>query len=343
MKPVLRVLEPGAHSSVQDAGRFGLQALGVPVSGVLDAEAMRLANALVGNPPGTAVLEILHEGPALEVRAASARVALAGTAGGMEIEGLGTALAGRSVRLERGQVLRVGRLADSACCCLAVAGGFDLEPCLGSLSTYPRAALGGLHGRGLRRGDRLPLRLAEAPEGGELRLPAMAWGPPQAPVRVVLGPQQDRFTRRALRHLRESRFSVSAEADRMGMRLDGPRLAHRGAYDLVSDGIATGAIQVPGSGQPIVLLADHQTTGGYPKIATVISADLPALGRCRPGDALRFRVVGVAEATRIRRAREARLRGIEHGLRPAPAALTGLDPEALRAENLISGVVGAPQ
>lgn len=355
MNAALRVLEAGAHTTLQDLGRFGLQAQGVPVAGALDTVSLRLGNLLVGNPPATGALEILHAGPTLEVCAESIRVALTGTAGMVEIRGETrcTALPWRSFCLRRGQVFRIGRLPDTTCCYLAVAGGFRATPVLGSVSTYARAGLGGFHGRTLRRGDRLPLALGAAPDRGELRLrhPPVPGHPPGGSVRgaateyghvvlrIVWGPQRDRFTRSALRRLREEPFTVSTESDRMGMRLEGARLSHRGGYNILSDGIATGAIQVPGSGQPILLLAEHQTTGGYPKIATVISADLPAAGRARPGDRLRFVPVTVDQAEAIRREQERWLRNLADTLVPAPAQITGIDPYALERENLISGVV----
>jgi allophanate hydrolase subunit 2 len=157
-------------------------------------------------------------------------------------------------------------------------------------------------------------------------------------IRAVPGPQEHRFTPEAVAHFAESDWRVGARGDRMGIRLEGPRLAHQGGHDIVSDGTVTGSIQVPGNGQPIVLLADRQTTGGYPKIATVISADLPALGRARPGDAVRFELIGAAEAASARAEYRARLAAITASLRPAGGE--GLDLERLYSENLISGVFG---
>ncbi len=173
----------------------------------------------------------------------------------------------------------------------------------------------------------------------EQRLPRPP-APDNQPIRIVLGPQQEYFTDDASAALLDAEFRVSASADRMGMRLDGPRLRHRQGWDIVSDAIATGAIQVPGSGQPVLLLADHQTTGGYPKIATVISADLPRVGRRRPGDALRFAAVAVEEAEQLARDAEQQLAAMIASLEPAPAE-TGIDLATLYAGNLISGIVSA--
>lgn len=343
MTPGLRVIEPGMHTTLQDLGRFGMQALGVPVSGALDPLSLRAANALAGNSGDAGALEVLFNGPALEVCADSVRLALAGTGGVIELLGEGGASvpAWRSVSFRRGTRFRLGRVRDSACCYLAVAGGFQVEPCLGSVSTYARAGFGGFCGRALRTGDHLPMTLDQAPDREELCLHNPPDWPRPATLRVVLGPQEEYFTPQAVRALEEETFTVSVNADRMGMRLDGVRLAHRDGYNIVSDGIATGAIQVPGSGQPILLLNDHQTTGGYPKIATVISADLPQAGRLCPGDDLRFRKVTVEEAETACREQERTMDAMLAALEPVAGGALNL--AALHGENLISGIVSGDE
>jgi allophanate hydrolase len=340
MKAWLRVRSPGFHTTVQDLGRPGWQAIGVPVSGALDTVSLRLANGLVGNPPGAPALEILFSGPELEVAADTVRVALAGAGARLVTSAVPSpsAPAGHSVTLLRGDVLKVIVGDQSACCYLAVEGGLAVPPVLGSASTYVRAGIGGLAGRALLCGDFLPLTIARATERPELRLPSSLPPTRDQPIRVVLGPQQEYFAEATIAVLLGSDFRVSQSADRMGMRLDGPLLQHRGGWDIVSDAIATGAIQVPGSGQPIVLLADHQTTGGYPKIATVISADLPVIGRRRPGDLIRFAVVTVEEAETLCRAEERRLTELVAALQPVPSR-NGVDLASLYDGNLISGVV----
>jgi len=336
----LRVVTPGLHTTVQDRGRFGFQAFGVPVSGALDSESLEIANRLAGNSGDLAALEILHLGPTLEVAADSLRVAVAG--GSAEIELLGdrptTLGSWRSALLRRGEAFRVHRLGASVCCYLAVEGGFALKPVLGSASTYVRGGLGGFGGRALAAGDVLPLAREIAAERTELSLPAPLELGGERPIRIVLGPQQDHFSEAAIRTLLTAEFTISKNADRMGLRLEGPRLEHRGGWDIVSDGIATGAIQVPGSGQAILLLADHQTTGGYPKIATVISADLPVVGRRRPGDRIRFAAVEVAQAERVRREARAALDAAIASMAP-PRPAGGIDLQRLAEANLISGVV----
>ena len=338
MSAGLKVLTPGLHTTVQDLGRPGYQAIGVPVSGALDGFSLRLANALVGNSPRTPALEVLMSGPTFEVAADTVRVALAGVGANLAIGAEKARIgAGQSVTLPRGAVIEV-LAGQSASGYLAVEGGIAVPRVLGSTSTYVRAAIGGLDGRALRRGDFVPLAIARASKRAELRLPLPLTPTGDQPIRVVLGPQQEYFTEEAVAAFLLAEFRISQSADRMGMRLDGPFLQHRGGWDIVSDAITTGAIQVPGSGQPILLLADHQTTGGYPKIATVISADLPVVGRRRPGDRLRFAAVTVEVAEELCRAAECHLAELTAKLEPIPDH-PAIDLGSLYDGNLISGVV----
>jgi biotin-dependent carboxylase-like uncharacterized protein len=326
---------PGLASSIQDLGRTGLQRYGVPVSGALDPLAARLANALVGNEPGEAVLEVLTLGPSFTVEAESVRLALTGSTIGLRLDGT-TIAAGRSVTASRGAKLAVPGFTDSACCYLAIAGGFDLEPVMGSCATYARGGFGGWGGRLLAAGDALPLRLATTSPGGERRAGSIDYG--TGPIRIVLGPQADWFEPDARETFFTEPYAITAEADRMGMRLEGPVLRHACGFNIVSDGIVTGAIQVPGNGQPIVLLADHQTIGGYPKLGTVASVDLPRLSRHRPGQQLRFMPIEAAAAETLRRAQETAFRRLLAEIAPLGAVP---QTEDLLAANLISGVVSA--
>lgn len=305
----LEVVAPGLHTTVQDLGRTGFQDVGVPTSGPLDRVGLRLANALVGNTPGTPVFEMLLQGPTLRVAADSVRVALAGSNASIEIRSAAPRriAAGESVRLERGDVFRIGALGESICAYLAIEGGIAIPPVLGSTSTYVRGGIGGLHGRRFQARDTVPLRLDRVEPRAERTLAGPFDLALDQPIRVILGPQADYFTGETIAAFLSSQYTVSPQADRMGYRLEGPALAHVKGYDIVSDGIVTGAIQVPGSGKPIVLLVDNQTTGGYPKIATVISADIPVVARRKPGRPVRFVAVDVEEAKRMRKAQEAAL------------------------------------
>lgn len=336
----LGIIHPGLHTTVQDLGRFGFQDQGVPPAGALDPIGLRLANALAGNAAGEGGLEISYMGPVIRVTAPSVRIGVAGEVKLVVAEnGTPRPLASnRSHRLKRGDVLTVGAVSGSSTAYLAAEGGFALAPVMGSLSTYARAGLGPLGGKPLAAGCVLPLRQDECGRRDETALARpMDYG--SGPIRVVLGPQAEAFTDEAVATLLNSEYRVTREADRMGLRLDGPRLAHRGAADIASDGLVGGCIQVPGSGAPIILLADRQTVGGYAKIATVISADLPRLGRAVPGAVLTFAAVTVAEAEAARRALEqALLRTIGAMTTLSPS---GIDIEALYGADLVSGIVDA--
>ena len=331
----LRVDRPGLSTSVQDLGRPGQQRYGVPVSGALDPLALRLANALVGNPPGMAALEILALGPTLTVEADAIRVALVGSDVGLRIDGQDIP-AGRSVTVLRGTKISIGGFTDAASCILAIEGGFDLAPVMGSRSTYARGGFGGFEGRALRVGDLLPLVLANATMAPERKAPPIDYG--SGPIRVVLGPQDSWFEPGSIERFFAEPYTITVEADRMGMRLDGAKLDHAKGFNIVSDGIAPGHIQVPGTGQPIVLLADRQTVGGYPKIGAVIGADLPRLGRMRPGDTIRFASIEVADAEAARRAQAAAFAKLVQAIGPVIVVPT---TEQLLQANLIDGVVSA--
>ena len=344
MTAFLKIQEPGIHSTIQDLGRFGYQDLGVPVSGALDATSFRLANALAGNDEKMAAIEILLQGPTIEVCAETVSIALAGTSTPIEVLGETPRLVPpwQSLMLHQGEVFRIGPVRESVGCYLAIEGGFDLEPILGSLSTYVRAGLGGFNGGRLAQGDELPLRQDSVPERTEVRLAKWPDLAPRERLRVVLGPQLGDFKEDSVETFLNAAYRVSPQADRMGFRLDGPPLSHARDFNIVSDGIATGAIQVPGSGQPIVLLADRQTTGGYPKIATIISADLPAAGRLKPGDPVRFIAVEVKQAEAIRRKDEEEIMAMIAGIVPARES-GNLDLGSLYGSNLVSGVVSSDE
>jgi biotin-dependent carboxylase-like uncharacterized protein len=245
----------------------------------------------------------------------------------------------RTVRAFRGEVVRVGSLSGGALLYVGVEGGFDIPPVLGSVSTYIRGGFGGWQGRALAAGDRLPLRRARASERGERRLDGVDLGPASR-VRAVLGPQCDHFCEREIAAFFASEYVVGAGSDRMGMRLAGRRIVHARGYDIASDAIAPGSIQVPGNGEPIVLLADRQTTGGYPKIATVISADLPGLGRVPVGNKIAFEAVTVEAAQALRRDFVSELDSLHERIVPLAVSEADDGPRLLDC-NLISGVVDA--
>ena len=339
MSTGLEVITPGLMTSVQDRGRFGFQALGISVSGALDPDGFDLANALAGNEAGTGALEIRMLGPTLEVTAESVTVALAGTGAGIEVMSPEREMisACRSVTFRKGQVFRIGAIGDSAVCYLAVHGGFDLPDVYGSQSTCMSAGFGGFHGRILEKGDCLPLRKAAA-ESVSQRILRRPPEPDSSPViRVIAGPQDDYFSAASIETFFGTGYTVSQAVNRMGMRLEGAAVAHEKGFNIASDGIVRGAIQVPGNGLPIILMADCQTTGGYPKIATVISTDMPKLGRMMPGADIRFEAVSVEEAEAVARDHHERKAALVDSIETFSGSVQQLE-HLLMTQNLISGV-----
>jgi biotin-dependent carboxylase-like uncharacterized protein len=309
----LLALAPTPFVTLQDAGRLGWKRFGVSGAGAMDIEALAAANVLVGNPPDAPALEFAHAAGTWRVHATTCRIAVTG--GAFRISVGGRPLPPwHSVTVRNGDVLEIGGAADAVWGYLAIAGGIDLPGQLGSLSTHVRSGIGGLGGRTLRAGDVVPLAADRAPRGHEVALAAAAEA---GPIRVVLGPQDDFFRPEAIEALLEEEFTVSFQFDRLGYRLIGPTLEHAKGFNIISDGVVPGCIQVPGDGQPIVLMRDCQSPGGYPKIATVITADLGRLAQSRPGRPVRFREVAIAEAQLLRRRLVARMADLPDRLLPA--------------------------
>jgi biotin-dependent carboxylase-like uncharacterized protein len=302
-------VEPGPQTTVQDLGRFGHLRSGVPPSGPVDRPSFIVANRLVGNDDGAAGLESTLVGPRFEVDGACA-IAVTGAEMRVEVNG-GEAPAWTTLLLRAGDVVRVGPAGAGVRGYIAFSGGIDVPPALGSRATYLRGRLGGLEGRALRRDDVLRLHPAPARPVRRLSAPAAsrAAGEPR-PIRVVLGPQADRFTDEGIAAFLAGVYEMLPQSDRMGARLRGPRIVHARGHDIISDGIALGSVQVPGDGQPIVLLVDRQSTGGYTKLATVCSFDIARIGQTRPGERLRFQAVPVPEAHRLLRESADALAGV---------------------------------
>jgi antagonist of KipI len=303
----LEIVRAGLFTTVQDLGRPGHGALGIPASGAMDGPALRVANRLVGNPEHAAALEFTLAGP--EIRFARDHwAAIVGSRFEAALDERSVPHA-ESFPVGRGQTLKIGRTLEGARGYLAVSGGIDVPPLLGSRSTFAAGGFGGLEGRPLRSGDRLPTgAVASEPRRRRLArevLPAYVEG---AVLRAIPGPQGEAFTPRGLEAFFGSGFRVSPRSDRMGLRLEGPTVEQARGADLLPEGTAPGAVQVPADGRPIVLGVDRPTTGGYVKIATVISADLPRLGQAKPGDRLHFLPVSVDEARALYRTLEERVR-----------------------------------
>jgi biotin-dependent carboxylase-like uncharacterized protein len=296
---VIEILEPGPLTTVQDLGRRGQLRYGIPPSGPMDAFAFVLANRLAGNPDAAAALECTLSGPRFRVDAPCA-IAVTGAAMPVTVNGE-VAASWSTLRLAAGDVVRIGTARSGLRGYVAFCGGLAVPLRLGSRSTYLRGRLGGLEGRALRKDDRLATLPAAAPRVRILARDACPVYPAETRVRVVLGPQADRFTCAGIATFLGSSYALQPQSDRMGARFQGSRIEHVRGHDIVSDGIAAGSVQVPGDGQPIVLMADRQSTGGYTKLATVCSFDLGRIAQLRPGQKLGFEAVDIAAAHALSR------------------------------------------
>jgi biotin-dependent carboxylase-like uncharacterized protein len=331
MKAALHVLKAGPGCTLQDAGRFGWLRYGVTPAGPMDWIGHGTANLLAGNPAGEGALEIGPGG--IVLTAETAPVGLGIAADGFAADVDGRPLPGRAaLRLAPGERLTIRPGAFGVWAYLAVAGGFAIPPVMGSLSTHLRSGIGPLDGRAVATDQRLPCHAAT--HARSLALPGATPWP--TVLRFIPGPQREAFTGAGFATFCEATFRVGARSDRMGYRLEGPAVAHASGHDIVSDGIVFGAIQVPGDGQPIVLMADRQPTGGYPKIGTVIRADLPALAQARAGTGLRFRAVTVDAAVAALAAATAALGDLP---RQAGPMTHGPDRDRLASGDHASGFV----
>lgn len=308
----IAVLKPGLLSTFQDLGRTGYQHLGVPVSGAMDSLAHRLANLLAGNDEACATLEVTVAGPLLRFDQ-PACFALTGADLGVSLNGEPAPM-NRPLIARAGDLLAWGARAQGARSYLAVHGGYVLDTVMGSDSTYVRSGFGGLHGRAMVKGDCIALhrplpdrdleKLAQALWRQRIYVPAGLSGAPRRAVRVMPGAQWRDFTPASRDALLGHAWRIGAQSDRMGYRLEGPALALSAPRQLLSEAIAFGTVQVPAGGAPIVLMADRQTTGGYPKIAQVATVDLPRLAQRAPGDTVSFELIDLPQAQELDAQRE---------------------------------------
>ena len=320
----LRIIRPGLLSTVQDRGRHGLQHLGVVACGPMDPVALELGNALVGNMNGEAAIEMTVLGPEIAFEA-DALVSLCGALFEAKVGGVPFP-ANRPVLLKKNAVLSTGRALLGSRAYLAVAGGIVTAPVLGSRSTYLPAKFGGLEGRLLRAGDSLPLsedvaslslrryeNLGNKKDMAELR--TVSWSAPALTlperepivIHAMEGRHHAHFDGAAQRAFFEASWKVSPDSNRMGYRLAGPLLARAEAFEILSEPACLGTVQVPANGLPIALMADHQTTGGYPKIAEIAAADVPRLAQLAPGGTVRFARCTLEQARDLRRVLRRRL------------------------------------
>jgi biotin-dependent carboxylase-like uncharacterized protein len=324
----------GPASSVQDGGRHGAQRYGLPPSGAMDRLGLAAANCLAGNAPLAAAIEVGPFAAAFTARDGAVRVALAGARRSVDVAGR-PVLSDTSTVIGDGETLSLGFARGATFSYLAIEGGIAGETSFGSLSVNARAGLGSPYPRPLQAGDELPASAASDRPEQHIELPP----PDNGPIRVVMGPQDDEFPDEARALFLDSEWKISPTSDRMGFRLDGPTITHLYGHNIVSDGTVNGSIQVPGSGIPIVLMPDRGTTGGYPKIATVISADFGRFVQIPAAHGFRFRAVSITEAQEAGR----KFADLLHGL---PALLrtvenTALNIEALRDANVAGHAVSA--
>ena len=312
----ITIVNPGMMTTVQDLGRVGYQQFGVSVSGVMCPRSAILANILVGNEDGEAVLECTMMGPHIQFNTANCIAITGGD--------LGPTLDGKpipnyaAIAVQAGQILRFTMPKSGCRAFVSFAGGLDIEPVMGSRSTYMKAKIGGFQGRKLQKGDEIKFR---DPKEDLPKLDLRHMAPEFRPraeytVRVVLGPQDDYFTDEGIATFLSSVYTVTPEFDRMGCRLSGEVIAHKDGGDIISDGISFGAIQVPSSGNPIIMLGDRQTTGGYTKIAGVITADFRILAQLKAGDKVRFEKVSIAQAQDALLAQKGALKCLRGALDP---------------------------
>lgn len=301
MRKICEVKKPGLATSVQDMGRTGYQQYGVVTAGAMDSFALQVGNLLVGNSRNSASLEIALMGPELEVMEDTV-IAVTGA-------DLSATLDGRplptwkSVLVNKGQVLSFGKPINGGYAYISFAGSIDVPEIMGSKSTYTKASLGGFKGRNLQKGDFLeagspasPLSLLKGRGIAGMTKPDYH---SKRKIRVVAGPDCEYFSKDSMDAFFDSVYTLTAQSDRMGYRLEGPAVSHIEHADILSDAILPGTIQVPSDGQPIILLADRQTTGGYARIATVATVDLPMVTQKVAGDELQFEEVSLSEAQKL--------------------------------------------
>ncbi len=345
MSAQLKILSPGLMSSIQDKGRLGYGSSGVPRSGAIDLAALRMGNALVGNDPYEAAIEFRILGPTVVAENGPVRIGLACQAKAEVTsdhdKNVQLIQPWQTLTLHPGDMLKVSALSEGASGYLTIEGGMALKSELGSLSTYALASIGALCGENLKESDVIPVRSSARSLSCE-RILSLPEFEPVAYLRVIPGPQDDFYATEELERFLSTTYTVSSESNRMGIRLEGTMinaLPEKGS-DLISDGLVAGSIQIPGNGLPIILGVDCQTVGGYPKIATVISADLHKLGQLKPGDSFQFKSVTLSEA-------QVALKTFEQGFERTVKSIKDfygagtLDLKALYESNLIDGVVDA--
>jgi len=293
-QPHITVIRAGVATTIQDLGRYGFRNIGMPVAGAMDCYSFKQANYLVGNPFGTACIECTLSGPTLQFSHACC-IAVTGACMHPTLNDQPVPL-NRTIRVNRNDVLKLQSCEMGCRSYIAVTGGFNVEPQMGSLSTYSRAGIGGVNGAMLVEGDKIPYFTSNSFE--QLSLPdnVIFKAASHYKLRILAGPEFERVSDIGRELLLNSNFDVTVLTDRMGCRLDGPTIEHKDNADILSAPVQSGTVQLPSNGQPMILLADSQTTGGYTRIASVAAIDFPILGQLRPGNRVSFEEIGLAKA-----------------------------------------------
>lgn len=312
---MLKIIKSGMQTTIQDLGRTGFQKYGVIASGVMDPFAHRVANLLAGNEENAATLEITMVGPVIEF-GKNTCIALCGADLSPKVNDQEVGM-WRTVAVKKGDILSFGAPRSGCRSYLAVSGGLDVPEVMNSRSTYLRAGIGGFHGRALKAGDEIALKPFPGPalnsEENWLAPPLQYSDNPT--IRIMEGRQFHLFNEDSQKSIFTETFSVSSHSDRMGYRLAGSPLSLEEPSQLISEAVAFGSIQVPSDGNPIVLLADRQTTGGYPKIGQVATVDLPLISQLKPGDQLQFRKISLTEAQALHIEQEQQIQQLKVGIR----------------------------
>ncbi len=298
----IEIYNGGMLTTIQDLGRMGYQSQGIVVSGAMDPFALQIANLLVGNAPDEPAIEITLMGPTLEAKS-DLIVAVTGADLGLEINGKPAPL-WETIPFRKGEIMRFsGSRNNGVRAYLAVQGGWEADSLFGSYATYLMAGIGGHQGRALQAGDQLKVKkqIPSRKRFFHRKLPPalIPRYTPHKRIRVMLGINQDAFTEEGIQTFLTHSYQITPRFNRMGMRLSGPKITHCKPADILSTTVTYGTIQVPANGQPIILLADRQTTGGYTQIANVITVDLPLLGQSRAGETLSFQTISMKEAQRL--------------------------------------------
>lgn len=295
----------GLLTTIQDMGRVGYQQYGISAAGAMDQYALQLANILVDNERNEAGLEITIFGPEI-LFDFDGCIAITGGNLAPTINGYYVSMY-KTLYVNKGDRLKFSHAKFGTRAYLAVQGGFNIDNVMGSKSTYLRGGFGGYKGRKIEVGDRIPVKYEKSFVDIGVRIIPESMRPiykNECTIRAILGPEYERFTRKGARTFLKSKYTISNESDRMGYRLDGKSIGHKKGADITSGGITMGAIQVPGHGKPIIMMADRQTTGGYTKIANVITVDFTYLAQMKPGGIIKFQAVSIEEAHRLLKERE---------------------------------------